>query len=182
MKVKVWVVGVSSALLAIYGAGLFYEGYLAKGYSGVLTFPFADRSAAERAYNALPDNAPLATRGAAVDRLLKVDPANPRNWALASYVDWLAHGRQLSPAGAAAFDRSYTMSAVDPDAGPWRINFALENWDRLNASQRGEVVSEANWIFLHDYQTGLELKTRLKTIRNPAGRAMAKLELVLATY
>ena len=182
MKLKVWVIGLSSALLAAYGAGLFYEGYVAKSYAGAMTFPFVDRSAAERAYNALPDNTPLAARGAAVDRLLKADPANPRNWALASYVDWLSHGRRLSPAGLAAFDRSYTMSPLDADAGPWRINFALENWDRLGASQRSAVVSEANWILLHDYQTSFDLKARLRTIRNPAGRAMAKLELVLSPY
>ncbi len=180
MNVKVWAIGACSAVLAAYGAGLFYEGYMANAYSGALTFPFVDRPAAERAYNALPDNTPLTVRGRAVDRLLKADPANPRNWTLVSYKDWLKDGQRLSPDGVAAFDRSYTMSPFDPDAAPWRVNFALENWDALNAGQRGAAISEANWMFEHDMVAAADLKGRLKTIRNPAGRAMARLELVLA--
>ena len=182
MDVKVLAIGASAALFAAYGAGLFYEGYVAGTYSGALTFPFVDRPAAERAYNALPDSAPLAARDQAVGRLLKADPANARNWALVSYADWLHHGQRLSPAGVAAFDRSYTMSPFDADAAPWRVDFALENWNVLNASQRDVVISEANWMFQRDMVTAVDLKARLKTIRNPAGRAMARLELVLAPY
>jgi len=114
MTVKTWAIGVSSALLAAYGAGLFYEGYVADHYSGALTFPFVDRAAAERAYGALPQTAPLASREAAAARLLKADPASARSWALASYMDWLEHGRHLTPAGVAALDRSYTMSRSEP--------------------------------------------------------------------
>jgi hypothetical protein len=180
MNVKVWAIGACSALLAAYGAGLFYEGYLAKSYSGALTYPFVDRPAAERAYNTLANDAPLAARDQAVGRLLRADPANARNWTLVSYIDWLHHGQRLSPAGVAAFDRSYTMSPFDPDAAPWRVNFALENWTALSASQRVAVISETSWMFQHDMQTAADLKARLKTIRNPAGRAMARLELVLA--
>jgi hypothetical protein len=181
MNVKIWAIGASSALLALYGAGLFYEGYAAKAYSGALTYPFIDQPAAERAYNSLADNAPLGARDQAVSRLLTADPANARSWTLVSYVDWLHHGQRLSPAGVAAFDRSYTMSPFDADAAPWRIDFALENWDALTASQRSAVISEANWMFQHDMETAADLKTRLKTIRNPSGRVMARLELVLAS-
>ena len=180
MTVKTWAIGVSSALLAAYGAGLFYEGYVADHYSGALTFPFVDRAAAERAYGALPQTAPLASREAAAARLLKADPASARSWALASYMDWLEHGRHLTPAGVAALDRSYTMSPFDHYAGPWRINFALENWDVLRRDQRGMVMAETNWLFQHDTGDAADLKARLKTIHNPVGQAIARLELVLA--
>jgi len=180
MRVKIWAIGVSSALLAAYGAALFYEGYMDKAYSSAMTFPFIDRPAAERAYDSLPPNTPLARRGAAAARLLKADPSSARSWAMASYVDWLRHGGRLTPQGMSDFDRSYTMSPLDHDAGPWRINFALENWDRLSPEQRKTVIDEANWLFVRDPTAAADLKARLRTIRNPLGRTMARLELVLA--
>ena len=180
MSAKVWVIGVSSLVFALYGAGLLYEGYIAPGYSGALTFPFVDRAAAERAYDSLPRTASLATREAAASRLLKANPTDARSWALASYMDWAEHDQRLTAAGIGALDRSYTMSPFDHDAGPWRVNFALENWDRLSPDQRQTVMSEASWLFMHDSLAGAELKARLKTVRNPLGRVVARLELVLA--
>src|SRR5580698_1600332 len=99
MRAKIWAIGVSSALLAAYGAGAFYEGYVAQGYSGALTFPFVDRAAAERAYDTLPDSAPLAVREAAAARLLRANPTSAGSWALVSYMDWLRHGHHLSAVG-----------------------------------------------------------------------------------
>ena len=180
MTVKVWAIGISSAALAAYGAGLFYEGYIARGYTGAMTFPFVDRPAAERAYDALPAAAPLAVREAAATRLLKADPASAHSWALVSYMDWLKHGYHLTPVGLNALDRSYTMSPYDHDMAPWRASFTLENWDALTPALRQMEVSEINWMFVRDLTVGVELKARLKAIRNPAGRAFARLELVLA--
>jgi len=180
MSTKIWVIGVSSALLAAYGAGLLYEGYIAKDYSGVLTFPFIDRAAAERAYDGLPSTAPLAAREAAAARLLKADPASAASWALVSYMDWLRHGHHLTSVGLGALDRSYTMSPLDHAVGPWRINFALENWEQLSPDQRQLVTAEINWIFQHDMIAAADLKTRLPTVRNPYGRVVAELEMVLA--
>jgi hypothetical protein len=180
MRAKIWVIGVSSALLAAYGAGLLYEGYIAGSYSGALTFPFVDRAAAERAYDTLPASAPLATREAAAARLLRADPANAGSWVLVSYMDWLRHNHHLTAAGLEALDRSYTMNPLDHDIAPWRINFALENWDQLSPDQRQLVAAETNWMFQHDLSAAADLKSRLKSIRNPYGRVFAKLEMVLA--
>jgi len=180
MTVKTWAIGVSSAILAAYGAGLFFEGYIAKGYVGAMTFPFVDRPAAERAYDSLPVNAPFAVRQAAAARLLKANPASAESWALVSYMDWLAHGDRLTSVGLDGLDRSYTMSPYDHDVAPWRDNFALENWDSLTPPLRQAVTSEMNWVFQQDYVVALDLKARLKTVKNPAGRAFARLELVLA--
>ena len=180
MTVKVWAIGISSAALAAYGAGLFYEGYIARGYTGAMTFPFVDRPAAERAYDALPATAPIAVREAAATRLLKADPASAHSWALVSYMDWLGHNDHLTAAGLSALDRSYTMSPYDHDLAPWRASFALENWDSLTPALRQLEVSEINWMFQRDLGVSLDLKARMKVIRNPIGRAYAKLELVLA--
>ena len=180
MSAKIWAIGVSSALLAAYGAGLLYEGYIAKGYSGAMTFPFVDRAAAERAYDALPDTAPIADRDRAAARLLRADPTNASSWALVSYMDWLKHGHHLTPVGQEALDRSYTMSPLDHDIAAWRINFALENWDTLSRNQRQTVASEIAWMFQHDVVVTADLKARLKTVTNPYGRVVARLELVAA--
>jgi len=180
MTVKVWAIGVSSAVLAAYGAGLLYEGYIGKGYLGAMTFPFIDRASAERAYDALPAKAPLAVREAAAARLLKADPASARSWALISYMDWLGHGYHLTPVGLDALDRSYTMSPYDHDIAPWRASFALENWDSLTPALRQAEASEINWIFSRDSAVSVDLKHRLTTVRNPTGRSFARLELVLA--
>ena len=98
MRAKIWAIGVSSALSRPC-AGLLYEGYIAKGYSAALTFPFVDRAAAERAYDALPDSAPLAVRETAAARLLRANPTNAGSWALVSYMDWLRHGHHLTRSG-----------------------------------------------------------------------------------
>ena len=180
MSAKIWAISVSSVVLAAYGAGLLYEGYIARDYSGALTFPFIDRAAAERAYDGLAPTAPLATREAAAARLLKADPANAASWALVSYMDWLGHGRHLTPVGLEALDRSYTVSPLDHGVGPWRINFALETWDQLSPEQRGLTAEEISWLFQHDMAAAADLKTRLPTIRNPYGRVFARLEMALA--
>jgi len=180
MSVKIWAIGVCSVLLAAGGCGLLYEGYIAKGYSGVVTFPFVDRAAAERAYDALPSNAPLADRERAAARLLKADPASARSWALVSYMDWMRHGRRMTPAAINALDRSYTLSPFDHDVGPWRVNFALENWDQIGPDQRRLVMAEVGWLFQHDMLAAADLKARLKTVQNPAGRVTAKFALVMA--
>jgi len=72
------------------------------------------------------------------------------------------------------------MSPLDHAVGPWRINFALENWEQLSPDQRQLVTAEINWIFQHDMIAAADLKTRLPTVRNPYGRVVAELEMVLA--
>jgi len=180
MTRKVWAIALTSATIAAYGLGLFYEGLLARQSSDTMTFPFVDRVSAGRAYDNIAENAPVSQRAMIVDRLLKANPASGQSWALLSYVDWLRNGKHLSPAGVAALDRSYGLDPYDHDLGPWRVNFALENWDALSRNQRGIAISEASWILQYDWRASPDLKARLKTIRNPAGQAMAKLELVLA--
>jgi len=180
MTRKIWAIALSATIIAAYGLGLFYEGLLAGQYSDAWTFPFVDRVAAGRAYDNLPANATVAERALLVERLLKGSPASAQNWVLVSYVDWLKNGKHLSSAGIAALDRSYSLDPYDHDLGPWRADFALENWDALNPDIRAVAIAEASWILLHDWRATPDLKARLKTIRNPSGQVMSKLELALA--
>lgn len=172
MKLKAIFIGSASVLLAIYSAALLYEGFLARSYSGLLTFPFVDRPAAERAYFALPQSAPITVREAAAARLVRADPTNAESWMAVAYTDWLKHGRHFSPTGLSAFDHSYAMSYFDRVDAVWRIGFALDNWADLTPQIRDDVRQEAD-ICLSDHTLRADMVARMRTVRNPPGMLAA---------
>jgi hypothetical protein len=174
---KVRIVAPVAGLLAIYSAGLLYEGFISDRYSGLLTYPFVDKPAAERAYDRLTVGAPIAERAAAAQRLIEADPANPESWNAVAYADWLAHGG-LSAAGLVAFDHSYTVSFFDRPQAVWRVSFAVDNWASLTPDLRKDVMAEAK-VILHDPTLGPELRDRLGAVQSPAGRLAAILILAM---
>ena len=172
---RAWIVASVSALGAAYCVGLLYEGYAADHYSNLLTAPFVDKPAAERAYNRLATNAPTAVRGAAAQRLVEGDPANPESWTALAYVDWLQHGA-LTPAGVAALDRSYQITFFEPEGAVWRIGFALDNWTALTPALRQQVLAESREA-LRDPLVAPQLKTRLSRVRTAEGQLAATMIL-----
>jgi hypothetical protein len=173
---RAWIVAAASALCAAYGAGLLYEGFAAEGYDNLLTAPFVDKPAAERAYNRLATNAPAGVRADAARRLAEADPANPESWTAVAYADWLQHRGTLSPAGLAALDRSYEITFFEPEGAAWRIGFALDNWTALTPALREQVLAEAREA-LRDPLVAPQLRTRLARIRGAEGRLAATLIL-----
>jgi hypothetical protein len=164
--------------LSLYCFGLLYEGFISDHYSGFLTYPFVDKPAAERAYDRLAPNAPMAERAQAARRLIEADPSNPESWNAVAYTDWLAHGG-LSPVGLTAFGHSYTLSFFDRPSAVWRVSFALENWPSLTPDIRKAALAEAK-VVLHDPALGPELRRRISQVQNPDGLLAGK--LLLAMY
>jgi hypothetical protein len=169
---KAWCLIALCLLLAAYSFALLYEGFISDRYSGVLTYPFVDKPAAERAYKRLPATASLAERSLAAKRLVDADPANPDSWNAVADSEFHRAGGVLSPRALEALDHSYALSFFDADGAGWRIGFALENWAALPASLRKEVLTEAS-VMLKDPALGPKLTARLTAVQNPAGRLAA---------
>jgi hypothetical protein len=169
---KAWAVGIASGALACYSIGLLYEGFISERYSGLLTYPFVDKPAAERAYDRLGSSAAGPERAIAAQRLVTADPASPESWNAVAFDDWLAHGRRLSPAGLTALDHSYAVSFFDRPSAVWRICFALENWAEMTPELRKDVMAEAA-VALKDPRLGPELRDRAKSVQGPEGRLAA---------
>jgi hypothetical protein len=176
---KSWAVAALAGLLALYALGLLYEGFVGGRYSGALTWPLVDKTAAERAYDRLPPGAAPAERAAAAERLIEADPANPESWTAVAYADWGAHG-QLTQKGLEALDHSYAVSFFDRPGAVWRVGFALENWADLTPQIRQDVLKEAA-IALQDPHLTTPMKARLAAIRSPEGRLAAQLLLAMNT-
>lgn len=172
---RAWIVAAVSAFCSAYCIGLLYEGFAADRYANLLTAPFVDRPAAQRAYNRLAMNAPADVRADAARRLVEADPANPESWTAVAYADWLQHGA-LSPAGLVALDRSYQITFFEPEGAAWRIGFALDNWAALTPSLRQQVLSEAREA-LRDPLVAPQLKARLARVSGAAGQLAATLIL-----
>ena len=169
---KPWILSAIFLALAGYGVSLIYEGFVSERYSGILTFPFVDRAAAEHAYQGLSSNAPLSDREVASQRLLQADPANPASWDAVADVEYRKAGGVMSPSTLAALDHSYAVGFFDRTGGIWRISLALENWAAIPPSLKKDVLTEAG-VMLQQPVMGPQLKARLKTIRNPQGRLTA---------
>lgn len=173
---RAWIVAAASALGAAYCVGLLYEGFAADRYANLLTAPFVDKPAAERAYNRLAMNAPTATRVDAARRLIEADPANPESWTAVAYADWMQQRHALSPTGLAALDRSYEITFFEPEGAVWRIGFALDNWTALTPTLRQQVLAEAREA-LRDPLVAPQLKARLAHVSGAEGQLAATLIL-----
>ena len=172
---KAWSLVALSLVLAVYAFGLLYEGFVAQRYSGVFSFPFIDKAAAERAYQRLPANAPLADQEVAARRLIEADPTNSQSWDAVSYVEFLKAGG-MSAGAIEALDHSYAVSFFDRQAAVWRIGYALENWAALPPALRADVLAEAD-VALEDPVLAPKVKARLAQVRSPPGRLAALLVL-----
>ena len=172
---KAWSLVTICLLLAAYSLGLGYEGFIANRYSEILTFPFVDAAAAERAYQSVREGASLAERETAARRLIEADPTSPDSWNAVSYAEYLKAGH-MSPEALKALDHSYAASIFDRAGGVWRIGYAMEIWSFLSQSLRSEVITEAQTA-LKDPIQGPSLRARLQQVHNPEGRLAAILIL-----
>jgi len=174
-----WIIGSASGLLALYSIGLLHEGFMSDHYSGLLTYPFVDQPAAERAFDRLDAKTPIARRAAVAQQLVDADPTSPESWNAVAYTDWLAHDG-LSPAGVQALDHSYAVSFFDRPQAVWRVTFAAENWSSLTPELRREVMAETK-VVLHDPTLGPTLRSQLNSVETPAGRMAARLLMAMNT-
>jgi hypothetical protein len=175
MKWKAWSLMGLSLVLAAWSFGLLYEGFIADHYSGLFSFPFIDKSAAEGAEQRLAANALITERERAAQRLVQADPTNPDSWAAVSYAEFLKAGA-MSPKAIEALDHSYAVSFFDRPGAVWRIGFAMENWSALPPALRQDVLTEAK-AALDDPTLGPRLRSRLANLRDPAGRLAAMMLL-----
>jgi hypothetical protein len=159
--------------MAAYAFGLLYEGFMSEHYAGLLTFTFADKEAAGRAYSRLGPDASNADRDLAVQRLIRADPANPQGWDAAAYDDALEHGR-LTVDGLRDLDRSYALSFFDRTGAVWRVGFALDHWGELTPQLRLDAEKEANDA-LKEQGINTQLAERMQSIRSPEGQLAAVL-------
>src|SRR5580698_1294965 len=174
-----WLLAAVSGLLAIYSCALLYEGFVAKGYSGIFTAPFPDKPAAERQFDALAPSASAAQRRAAAALLTRSAPSDPESWTATAFADLTAQGK-LTPEGVTALERSYTLSFFDREQAVWRVSFSLEHWDQLTDQTREDALAEAK-AALADPKLSGAMRSRLAATRNPAGRLAAILVLAGAT-
>jgi hypothetical protein len=172
---KAWFVAAGALLGAAYAIALLYEGFLAPAYSSRMTAPLTDLAAAQSAYERLPAGASAPDRALAAARLIRADPANAASWMAVAYADRQTYGR-LTSVGLTALDHSYALSMYAYGGAPWRICFALENWDRLTPSMRQDVLTEAQTT-LKDRILAPRLRSALTRIANPSGRLAAVLLL-----
>ena len=163
--------------MSIYAAGLLYEGFISDRYASLLTYPFVDKPAAERAYDRLPAGAPAAQRAEAAQRLVEADPANPESWNAVAYADWVSH-QGLSAAGVTALSHSYAVGFFDRPSAVWRVSFVVENWDAVTPAIRQSAMAEAK-AALHDPRLGPELRARLSGFQDPNSKLAATLLLAM---
>ncbi|MDB5459873.1 MAG: O-antigen polymerase [Caulobacteraceae bacterium] len=166
--------GVVAALIAAYGAGLYYEQVFAPAGCCALTWPNANPLQAERILGQVDARAvdPAAQEQAAV-RVLNGRPGDPTAWLRLAYADWLTHGR-LTAAGQRALDTSYLIAPYGGAFTPWRISLALNNWSALPQATRQDAVKEVN-VALTDYDTRRPLEAAVRGVGDPSGRLAAAL-------
>ena len=158
-------------MMALYAVALLHEGFVSKKYSNAVTFPFADKPAAERAYAGLSAGASAQERAAAAQRLVAADPANPATWAVVAFADRQANGR-LTAAGCNALGRSYALAFFNRTLSVWRVGFALDNWPLLTPALRRDATEEAR-VALADPVLRSAMVRRLQSVNNASGRLAA---------
>jgi hypothetical protein len=164
----------AASVLAAYAAALLFEtDFAGHGCCG-LTWPTPNPGQAERL--AIHDD----PRGGQADLqrqtallTLKARPGDSNGWLRLAYADALQHGA-LTEAGRKAFDTSYLLLPYGGSDTPWRVVFALDHWDELDAQGRAGALAELRVMDKDDRVRGL---TRIagRSVRNPAGRVAATL-------
>jgi hypothetical protein len=102
-------------------------------------------------------------------------PYDTGAWLRLAYVDALDHGG-LTSDGLKFLKRSYDLVAIDPQLGPWRVRFALENSQALTPELRAAARTETSALWKNG-ENREKLTQLATTIHNPAGRLSAALWL-----
>lgn len=177
-KAPIWI---ATGLAAITGALalLYLVALTAGGEVSIGTLPIAKVGAGydRKAESLLSPQRPSPSALTEAERLsrlaLREFPYDTSSWIRIAYIDHLRHG-DLSPAGWAAFARSYDLVAVDPRFGPWRVHFALEHWDKIPNSLKKSVREEARALSTNG-RGRAKLKAALAAVKNPDSSVMVTL-------
>jgi len=110
---------------------------------------------------------------AASQEALKHSPYDTTALLRLAFID-VQRDEELGPEGVDALRESYRRVPFDRTVSLWRIQFALEVWDRLPIDLRRSVQAE---VFTTASEAGHRwpLMTRFENVRNPAGRVVANL-------
>ena len=167
--------GLAAALIAAYGAGLYYEQTFARAGCCALTWPTPDPIQAERILGqADPKGVNAAAEKQAATASIGARPGDPTGWLRLSYADWLAHNGNMTDVGKRALDTSYLLTPYGGSFTPWRIFLGLNNWSALPKATRQDVVNELQ-ISVGDSRVLPAVKAIAQGVGDPSGRMVAAL-------
>ncbi len=143
--------------------------------AGPFSLPFAaalDRRAeALLAGSPAPGPAQRLEAQALSARAVRQYPYDTSAWLRLAYVDVQQHGR-LTPAGAAALQRSYDLVPADTYVGVWRVGFALEHTSAVSKSVRVATLEEAALLW-REPRRRKQLEELPQVLKSRAGRLAA---------
>lgn len=166
----------ATAIVALYGAGLYFEQNIAGPSCCGLTWPTPDPAQAERLMvNEDPKGSIAAVQRRVAVSLLAARPMESNAWLRLAYADRLNNGH-LTDAGRHAVEMSYLVLPFASSQTPWRLDFAFENWGELSPQSRKDVIAEVG-IAKNDPEILNALTTAAGRVHNPSGRLAAGLLL-----
>lgn len=94
-----------------------------------------------------PDrDATLAALSRQADLAIEARPHWGQAWVVKAYIESLQQGPDHRHFALVGLSRSYADSPFLRDAAGWRVMFALNHWDELDAFVRGRAIEEAVWL------------------------------------
>jgi hypothetical protein len=166
--------GSAFAVAAVYGALLLAESFFTGPGCCLASWPNPNPVQTERLVDAAdPDGRNGAAQARAARDVLAARPVDASGWMRLAHADALRNGR-LSPEGLHALRTSYTMSAYAGRNVGWRVTFALNHWDELDADTRAQALQELE-ILANDGLRRDAAKPQLETVSNPVGRTYVEI-------
>jgi hypothetical protein len=160
-------------MIAVYGAGLYYEQSFAPAGCCALTWPNVDPVQAERILaqtDANGVNAAAQRRAAELVRASR--PGDPTGWLRLAYADWLSHNGRLTDSGIRDLANSYLITPYGGVFTVWRTMLGLNNWSYLPLATRMDVAREVQIAKKTDLY-GDQIRKAALYIRDPNGRLAA---------
>jgi hypothetical protein len=165
-------IGIAAALIAAYGAGLYYEQSFAPAGCCALTWPNADPVQAERILARTdPNGVNAAAQQQAAVAVRAARPGDPTGWLRLAYADWLSHDGRMTDAGMKALATSYLITPYGGPFSPWRVILSLNNWTILPVATRLDVAREIQVVKTAQYFE--TTKKAAAGVRDPSGRMAA---------
>lgn len=108
-------------------------------------------------------------------------PLQPKGWLDLSYATALLKG-WMDPSSTGYLERSFVVSPINRDVGPWRTGFVLANWRRLGPELRKNALAELRTLYREDPLRRESLVRAVEQCRDPFGRAQGELALAEAGW